>query len=77
MTAGTFDMLVAYLHFAANPSAGAPAPIEAWSLRAGKVLAKISRLLMHSKVPAVTSVNGVFQLPVAASAGEASASSAS
>ena len=41
------SMLVAYLHFAANPSDSAPAPIDSWSLRAVKVLAKTSRLLMH------------------------------
>ena len=43
-------MLVAYLHFAANLSDSAPAPIEAWSLRAVTVLAKISRLLMQSNL---------------------------
>ena len=41
------SMLVAYLHFAAKLSDSAPAPIDAWSLRAVKFLAKISRLLMH------------------------------
>ena len=46
-------MLVAYLHFAANPSDSAPAPIDSWSLRAVKVLAKTSRLLMHVKVPVI------------------------
>ena len=51
-------MLVAYLHFAANPSDSAPAPIETWSLRAVKFLAKTSRLLMHVKVPVVIQGRG-------------------
>ena len=53
------SMLVAYLHFAAKLSDSAPAPIDAWSLRAVKFLAKISRLLMHRKVPVVTLRQGV------------------
>ena len=76
-------MLVAYLHFAAKPSDSAPAPIETWSLRAVKFLAKTSRLLMHVKVPVVIQGRGcllvlpvrLFILPVAAATGEAATAS--